>query len=136
MKTGSLSYSLDNEPSHDWHWNTSRNNLSSSKKSTTPFTRYAFVIWWAITEKAIYSEICFWVLWVFQKVDDFFEETKGKKVIPFIIHANNPETRDLIIEKLKENDPSILEVASVPLTAVVGAHSGPKTIGLGYYIQK
>jgi len=66
----------------------------------------------------------------------YFEETKGKSVLPFIIHANNYEAKDYIIEKLKENDPSIDEIASMPLTAVVGAHGGPKTIGLGYYIKK
>jgi len=66
----------------------------------------------------------------------YFEETKGKSVLPFIIHANNYEAKDYISEKLKENDPSIDEIASMPLTAVVGAHGGPKTIGLGYYIKK
>ena len=69
-------------------------------------------------------------------MDLYFEETKGLNVVPFVIHANNPTTRDLIIEKLKENDPSITKVDDMPLTAVVGAHAGPKTIGLGYYIQR
>jgi len=69
-------------------------------------------------------------------LDLYFEETKGLDVVPFTIHANNYETRDFIVEKLKENDPTIKEVADMPLTAVVGAHAGPKTIGLGYYIKK
>ena len=69
-------------------------------------------------------------------LERYFEETKGKKVIPFIIHANNYETRDYMISVLKENDPSLKEVIDMPLTAVVGAHAGPKTIGLGYYIKK
>ena len=42
----------------------------------------------------------------------------------------------MIVEALKEKDPSITEVIDMPLTAVVGAHAGPKTIGLGYYIKK
>ena len=58
---------------------------------------------------------------------------KGKTIEPFVIHANNPEVRDQIIAKLKEHDPSLTDVFSMPLTAVVGAHAGPKTIGLGYY---
>lgn len=66
----------------------------------------------------------------------YFEETKGLKVEPFVIHANNPETRDYIIAKLKEQDPTLEDVFSMPLTAVVGAHAGPKTTGLGYYILK
>jgi DegV family protein with EDD domain len=66
----------------------------------------------------------------------FFDETKGLHVEPFIIHANNPETRDYIKERLLENDPSLKDVFSMPLTAVVGAHAGPKTIGLGYLIKK
>ena len=69
-------------------------------------------------------------------LDLYFEETKGLDVIPFTIHANNHETRDYIVEQLKENDPSIKEVIDMPLTAVVGAHAGPKTIGLGYYVKK
>jgi len=69
-------------------------------------------------------------------LDLYFKETKGLDVVPFIIHANNYETRDYMISVLKENDPSLKEVIDMPLTAVVGAHAGPKTIGLGYYIKK
>lgn len=66
----------------------------------------------------------------------YFKDTEGKSVEPFVIHANNPETRDYMINRLKENDPTIKDVFSMPLTAVVGAHAGPKTIGIGYYIKK
>ena len=66
----------------------------------------------------------------------YFTETKGLDVEPFIIHANNEETRDYIIKRLKENDPLLKDIVIIPLTAGVGAHSGPKTIGLGYYIKK
>jgi len=77
----------------------------------------------------------------FQKAVDrvlklYYDETKGLDVEPFVIHANNPEVRDYLIKVLKENDPELKDVVSVPLTAVVGAHAGPKTIGLGYYIKK
>lgn len=66
----------------------------------------------------------------------YFEETKGLKVEPFIIHANNPETRNYIISRLQENNSLLDDIFSMPLTAVVGAHAGPKTIGIGYYIKK
>lgn len=69
-------------------------------------------------------------------LDLYFEETKGLSVEPFIIHANNPETRDYIISRLQENNSTLDNIFTMPLTAVVGAHAGPKTIGLGYYIKK
>ena len=69
-------------------------------------------------------------------LDLYFEETEGLDVIPFTIHANNYETRDYIVSVLKEKNPDLKEVPDMPLTAVVGAHAGPKTIGLGYYIKK
>lgn len=65
----------------------------------------------------------------------YLEETEELDVEPFIIHANNPEMRDYIIEKLKENDTSLKKVSSLPLSPVIGSHSGPKTIGLGYCIK-
>ena len=69
-------------------------------------------------------------------LERYFEETKGLDVEPFIIHANNPEVRDELKAALLEKDPSLKDVFTMPLTAVVGAHAGPKTIGLGYYIKK
>lgn len=69
-------------------------------------------------------------------IELYFEETKGKKATPYTIHANNPEAREYLIQELQKRDPSITEVDDMPLTAVVGAHAGPKTIGLGYYIEK
>ncbi len=77
----------------------------------------------------------------FQKAVDrilklYYEETDGLDVEPFVIHANNPEIRDYLIRVLKENDPTIKDVVTLPLTAGVGAHAGPKTVGLGYYIKK
>lgn len=69
-------------------------------------------------------------------LDLYFKETKGLNVEPFIIHANNPDTRDYIISRLQENDPKLTDIFSMPLTAVVGAHAGPKTIGIGYYKNK
>jgi DegV family protein with EDD domain len=66
----------------------------------------------------------------------FFEETKGLDAEPFVIHANNPETSEYIKMKLREADDKYQNVVDMSLTAVVGAHSGPKTIALGYYIKK
>lgn len=66
----------------------------------------------------------------------YFKETKGLDVEPFIIHANNEETKRYLIEKLQEDNPKLKDIVTMPLTAGVGAHAGPKTIGLGYYIKK
>jgi DegV family protein with EDD domain len=66
----------------------------------------------------------------------FFEETKDHEVEPFIIHANNPETSEYIKMKLREKNPAYKDVVDMSLTPVVGAHSGPKTIALGYYIKR
>ena len=67
-------------------------------------------------------------------IEMYHQETKGKKVMPFICHANNPEVRDFIEAQLKAADPTIQSVFSMPLTPAVGAHAGPKAIGLGYFI--
>ena len=69
-------------------------------------------------------------------LDLYFKETKGLSVEPFVIHANNPEVRDYMISRLKENNSTIGDIFSMPLTAGIGAHAGPKTIGIGYYIKK
>ena len=69
-------------------------------------------------------------------IELYYKETKGLDVEPYVVHANNPETRDYIVEVLQENDPSLKEIVTMPLTAGVGAHAGPKTIALGYYIKK
>ncbi len=68
-------------------------------------------------------------------VDRYFEETEGKEVEAYVIHANNPEKRDYIMKRLHEKNPD-LEIYDMPLTAVVGAHAGPKTLGLGYLLKK
>ncbi|MCF7927093.1 MAG: DegV family protein [Candidatus Izimaplasma sp.] len=65
----------------------------------------------------------------------FLEETEGREVEAYIMHANNYESRDYIEQKILKARPDIKEVISLPLTPVIGAHSGPKAIGLGYYIK-
>ena len=70
-----------------------------------------------------------------QMLERFFAETDGLEVEPFSIHANNPEVRDQILQTLASHSPSYNDVFTMPLTAVVGAHAGPKTIGIGYLIK-
>jgi DegV family protein with EDD domain len=69
---------------------------------------------------------------VSRMMEIFFEEIEPYEVEVFITHANNPETKDKLIEMLSEKRPEIKKIHELPLTAVVGAHAGPKTIGIGY----
>jgi DegV family protein with EDD domain len=69
-------------------------------------------------------------------IELYHAETRGKNALPFIIHANNAETSEYIKKRLMDADSRLKDVISLPLTAVVGAHAGPKTVGLGYYIKK
>lgn len=68
-------------------------------------------------------------------LEKYFEETEGKEVETFVCHANNLETFEYMKERIQEKSPGHA-IFNMPLTAVVGAHSGPKTIGLGYLIKK
>lgn len=65
----------------------------------------------------------------------FLNEIEGKKVKPFILHAL---AKDEVLQELenaiKEARPDIGEVDKYLLTPVVGSHTGPGTIALGYVI--
>lgn len=64
--------------------------------------------------------------------EKFFEEVQDLQFEPFIIHTNNIELSNQIAKEIIERFPDIKEVASYPLTPVVGAHVGPGTLGIGY----
>jgi DegV family protein with EDD domain len=68
-------------------------------------------------------------------IEKFLEETEGKDVEAFIVHANNPETKDYIREKVLSIRPSLGEIKDYLLTPAVGAHSGPKAITIGYMLK-
>ncbi len=69
-------------------------------------------------------------------VERFIEETEPHRDIEvFICHAHNPQTRDYIEKTIKEANPNIKNVISMPLTPAVGAHAGPGAIGLGYFLK-
>jgi len=70
-------------------------------------------------------------------IEMYHEETKNLTgVEPFICHAHNEATREYIEAALREKDPSLGDIFSMPLTPAVGAHAGPGAIGLGYYVKK
>lgn len=68
-------------------------------------------------------------------IEKFLDETEGKDVEAFIVHANNPETTDYIREKVLSIRPSLGEIKDYLLTPAVAAHSGPKAITIGYMLK-
>lgn len=61
----------------------------------------------------------------------YFEDTKDKNVLTYISHAHNDEAVKHFKEEVKKVYPE-REIISTYLTPVVGAHTGPKAIGIGY----
>lgn len=64
-------------------------------------------------------------------LDKYFDETEGKNVLTYISHAHNDEATKYFKEEIAKKYPK-REVISSYLTPVVGAHTGPKAIGIGY----
>lgn len=69
-------------------------------------------------------------------IELFLDETKDKDIIPCIIHANaDKEVIEEIINKVLSVRTDLNNINVYPLTPVVGAHAGPKTICLGYILK-
>ncbi len=69
-------------------------------------------------------------------IEKFLEETVGKDVEVFIIHANNPETTLYIREKVLTVRPELGEIKDYLLAPAVAAHSGQGAITVGYILKK
>lgn len=66
-------------------------------------------------------------------VDLFLEETNDIDIIPFIVHANaSQDSINEVINAVKEVRPQYDSIGVYPLTPVVGAHSGPGAVCLGW----
>jgi len=68
-------------------------------------------------------------------LEKFLDETKGKDIEPFIIHANNPEVAQSLREQVLAAKPELKEIKDYLLTPAVGAHCGPKAITIGYVLN-
>jgi len=68
-------------------------------------------------------------------IEKYMEETEGKSVETFIIHANNPETAQYIREQVTAKRPEVGEIKDYLLTPAVGAHSGPGAVTIGYILN-
>ncbi len=64
-------------------------------------------------------------------LEKYIEETKGLNVLTYIAHAHNEEAAKWFKEEIQKVYPK-REVVVAYLTPVVGAHTGPKGIGVGY----
>jgi DegV family protein with EDD domain len=64
-------------------------------------------------------------------VEKYIENTTGKRVITFISHAHADQYVDWFVTEIKKAFPE-REVIVAFLTPVVGAHTGPGGIGIGY----
>lgn len=68
-------------------------------------------------------------------VEMFLQEIEGKKVDAFILHAlAKDEVLAEVESAIKEARPDIKTVEKYLLTPVVGSHTGPGTIALGYVV--
>ncbi len=68
-------------------------------------------------------------------LEKFLDDTKGKDIEPFIIHANNPEVAQSLREQVLAAKPELKEIKDYLLTPAVGAHCGPKAITIGYVLN-
>ncbi len=64
-------------------------------------------------------------------LEKYIEETQGLNVLTYISHAHADEYVDWFKTEIKKAFPE-REVVVAYLTPVVGAHTGPKGIGIGY----
>ncbi|MDD3712495.1 MAG: DegV family protein [Candidatus Izemoplasmatales bacterium] len=69
-------------------------------------------------------------------IEKFLEETAGKNVEAFIVHANNPETVKYIREKVLTLRPETGEIKDYLLAPAVAAHSGQGAITIGYLLKQ
>lgn len=69
-------------------------------------------------------------------IEKFLADTEGKDVLPFVIHALNPETAEYMKKKILEVRPEYKEINDYLLTPAVGAHIGPKAVCIGYVLKK
>ncbi|MFA5560367.1 MAG: DegV family protein [Acholeplasmataceae bacterium] len=68
-------------------------------------------------------------------LEKYFEETKNLDVITYISHAHNESAASFLKNRIQKEYPT-REVVIAYLTPVVGAHTGPRGIGIGYINMK
>lgn len=69
-------------------------------------------------------------------IEKFLEETAGKSVEAFIIHASNPTAVEYIRSTVLAARPELKTINDYLLTPAVGAHCGPKAVTIGYIVNR
>ncbi|MFP4286303.1 MAG: DegV family protein [Candidatus Izemoplasmataceae bacterium] len=69
-------------------------------------------------------------------VEKFAEDHYTDNAIVFIAHANAFDEVDWVKQALMEHLPNLKSIEVTPLTPVVGAHAGPKTLAIGWVPKK
>ncbi len=70
-------------------------------------------------------------------IEIFLEDINGKDVIPFIVHCNaKQEVLEEVEKAVLAARPDLVKLESYPLTPVVGAHTGPGAVCLGYIVKQ
>lgn len=64
-------------------------------------------------------------------IEMYLDETKNKNVLTYLSHAHNNSAVEYITKEINKIYPE-RKIISSYLTPVVGAHTGPKAIGIGY----
>lgn len=64
-------------------------------------------------------------------IEMYLDETKNKNVLTYLSHAHNDSAVEYITKEINKIYPE-RKIISSYLTPVVGAHTGPKAIGIGY----
>ncbi|HKM29236.1 MAG TPA: DegV family protein [Bacilli bacterium] len=64
--------------------------------------------------------------------EKFFDETKDIEIDPFVLYTIDKGLAEDIAAEIKARYPYIKDIPLLPLTPVVGAHSGPGTYAIGY----
>lgn len=69
-------------------------------------------------------------------VEKFAQDHYNDNLTVFIAHAKAEEDVEWVKNALKERLPNLTSIEVTPLTPVVGAHAGPKTLAIGWVPKK
>ncbi len=68
-------------------------------------------------------------------IDLFLSEIDGKDIETYIVYTNNLEEVKLVRELVLLKAPQLKSIGLYPLPPVIGVHSGPRALGIGYFAR-
>ncbi len=66
-------------------------------------------------------------------LDLFLKEIEGKDVQAYIVYTNNLEEVKVVKDIVLFKAPNLKNIGIYPLPPVIGVHSGPRALGIGYF---